>query len=88
MAQWDQWHLGNAGMQVHSLAWNSGLTIQCCYNCGLCHNCGSDLIPGWGVPCAEGRPKKKRGKKKCIAYSEKQPQANNYLLLQQEAKRG
>ena len=27
--------------------WHSGLRIQHCHSCGLGHNYGSDLIPGW-----------------------------------------
>ena len=46
-------------MQVQSLAPHSGLRIRHCRNCGLVHNCSSDLIPGPEAPYAAGQPKKK-----------------------------
>ena len=54
------WHKGisdvleAAGMQVQSPAWHSGLRIWLCHSCSLGHDCGSDLIPGWGAPYAPG----------------------------------
>ena len=62
--QWHQQHLGSPGMQVQFLAYCSGLRIWCCRSCGLGHNCGSDLIPGWGTLYAGGWPKMKKKKKK------------------------
>ena len=50
MTQWELWRLGNAGMQVRSLAWYSGLQIWCRCSCVLGHNYGLDLIPGLGTP--------------------------------------
>ena len=64
VARRDPHHLGSAGAQVQSLAWLSGLRIQCCCSCGLGCNYSSDLIPGWGTPYAAGRPKKGKKKKK------------------------
>ena len=52
-------HLWSAGTQVQSPAQHSRLRIQGCYNCGIDHNCGSDLIPGLGTPHAVGCPKEK-----------------------------
>ena len=56
--QWGWWCLGNAGMQVQSLARHSGLRIQHCHSCSLGHNYGLDLIPGLGTPYVAGQPKK------------------------------
>ena len=42
VAQWDPGHLWRTGIQVGSLAWDSGLRIQHCYSCS------SDSILGPG----------------------------------------
>ena len=62
--------LGNAGMgmQIPSLAQHSGLRIWHCCSCSLGCSCGSDLIPGLGIPYAVWQPKKKKGKKKSFRY--------------------
>ena len=60
MAQWDQWHLWKAEMQVQSLAQPSGLRIWHCPSWEVDCNCGSDLIFGQRTPYALGRPKKKK----------------------------
>ena len=57
MAQWDQQHLGNSGLQVRSLAWHSGSRIWHCCSCGLGRDCGLELILSLGTPYAMGRPK-------------------------------
>ena len=44
VAQWERWDAG-----FHP--WP---------NCGLDHNCGSNLIPGLETPYAVGQPKKKK----------------------------
>ena len=62
LAQQDQWHLGDTGLQVLSLTLDTGLRNWHCQNFGLGADCGLDLIPGPGTPCAMGRPKKKKGK--------------------------
>ena len=64
MAQWDQQHLGNAKMQVLTLAWQSGLRIQHYCICSLGCNSSSDLIPGLGTHMLRGSQKKKK-----ISYS-------------------
>ena len=38
--------LGNTGTWVWSLAWHSGLRVQCCCSCGLGLDYGLGLIPG------------------------------------------
>jgi len=58
--QWAWWHLGNAGTQVRSLAWHSGLRIQHCHSCSLGGDSSSDLIPGPGTPYAVEQGEKKR----------------------------
>lgn len=58
--------LGSTGVQVWSL--HNGLRILRCRSCGLGRDCGSDLIPGLGTPCATGRSKK--GKKNLSSRSE------------------
>uniref|UniRef100_A0A8D0M5P9 DUF1725 domain-containing protein n=6 Tax=Sus scrofa TaxID=9823 RepID=A0A8D0M5P9_PIG len=63
VVQRDKWHLGNAGMQVSSLALHSGLRIQCWYSCGLGYDCSSDLIPGLGTPYCHEVAKKEKKKK-------------------------
>ena len=54
MAQWDP----------QTPAQHSGLRIHCCrsWSCCLGHNCGSDLIPGQGIPYVVGWPKEKKRK--------------------------
>ena len=52
MVQWNQQSLCSAGTQIQSLAWYSGLRIQHCHSCGIGCSCGSDLIPGPGIPYA------------------------------------
>ena len=67
MAQWGQWCLSSARMQIQSLAWHSELRIWHCCSCSISHNCGSDLIPGPGTSYAVGgqiKEKKKKKKKK------------------------
>ena len=59
MAQWDQQHLGNSGLQVRSLAWHSGSRIWHCCSCGLGHDCGLDLIPSLGTLHGAAKKKKK-----------------------------
>ena len=39
VAQWDLQHIWSEGMRDQSLAWHSGLRIQCCYTIG--RHCGS-----------------------------------------------
>ena len=56
--------LGSTGMEVRSPARHSGLKIQYCRSCSLSCNCGSNLIPGQGVPYALGWPKMEKRKKK------------------------
>ena len=63
VAQWDQWCLGSTGMQVQFPGQHSGLRIWHCHSCSLGHNCGSDLIPGQGIPHATGQSKKKKKRK-------------------------
>ena len=65
VAQWDQRHLGSAGMQVWSPGYG-GLRIQHYHCCGLGRNYGSDLIPGLGAPHALWQPKKEKKKKNPI----------------------
>ena len=60
MGQKDGQCLGSGGTQVRSLAWHSGLRIQCGCNIGSGRDCGSDLIPGPGTPYAAGQPKTKK----------------------------
>ena len=60
VAQRDWQPLGSAGTQVRSPAWHGGLRIWRCHSGSLAHTCSSDLIPGWGTPCALGRPTKKK----------------------------
>ena len=55
MVQWDQQYLGNAGLQVRSLAWHNGLS---CQSFGLSHDRDSDLIPGRGAPYTSGQPER------------------------------
>ena len=64
MAPGYQWSLCSAGAQVPSAVpvLHSGLRIQCCSGCGVARNCGLDLIPGPGTPCAAGWPKKEKKK--------------------------
>ena len=64
MAQWDWWCLWNAGTQVRSLAWHSGLRIWHHHSCSIGHHRGSDLVPGLGTPYAMGLPEKKRKEKR------------------------
>ena len=40
-----------------------GQRVQHYHSCGTGHNCGSDLIPGSGIPCAKGWPKMKKKRK-------------------------
>ena len=47
---------------------HSGLRIWQCHRCGLGLNCGSELIPGLGVPYAARQPKIEREKKKTKLY--------------------
>lgn len=54
MAQQDPRCLWSAGTQVRSLAWQSGLTIQCCCYFSVGCSCGSDLIPSLGTAYAWG----------------------------------
>ena len=63
MVQRDQLRLGSTGTQARSLAQHSGLWIQCCRNCRLGHNGGSNLIPGPGTLCAVGQQKKEGEKR-------------------------
>ena len=63
VAQQDRWHLGRAGMRVRSPAQHRGLKILHCRSCSLGCNCGLNLIPGLGTPCAERRPKKEEKEK-------------------------
>ena len=60
MAQWDQRHLGSAGVRVWSLAWQSGLglRIQHCCSCSLGRDCALIWSPAWESPCAVGRSRK------------------------------
>ena len=46
--------------RIQSLARHSELQIWCCHSCSLVCYCGSDLIPGPGVPYKTGWPKKKK----------------------------
>ena len=43
---------------------SSGLRIWSCHSCSLGDKRGSDLIPGLGMPCASGQPKKKKEEEK------------------------
>ena len=65
------------GTQVPSLAPSSGLRIRRCHSCRGGHDCGSDLIPGPGTPCAAGPSKKEKKKKK----KKKEKQTKNRELL-------
>ena len=49
------WELLSAGSIP---GWHSGLRVQHCYSCGLGHNSGSELIPGWVTPYVKGQPNK------------------------------
>ena len=46
-----------------SSAQRGGLRIWCCRSCSTCCNCGLDLIPGSGTPCAAGVAKKRNQNK-------------------------
>ena len=59
LMQQDQQHLGSKGMQVRPSAHHRGLKSQHCCSCSIGHKCGSDLIPGLGIPLAAGWPQKK-----------------------------
>ena len=54
------WHshfrfcLVSVAAQFQSLAWHSGLKIQCCYNCGVDCSYSSDLIPSLGTSICRG----------------------------------
>ena len=73
--EWLMWssHYGTQGpvaswellaTQVQSQAWHSGLGIWHCHSCCLGLDCGSNLIPGPGVPYAAGGQKLKKTKTK------------------------
>ena len=52
-------------MQVQSLAFLSGLRIQCCHGCGVGLSCSTKLSPSPATSvCCRFSPKKKRKKKK------------------------
>lgn len=63
------WHnrigsiLGALGHRFNPQPSTVGLRSQHCCSFGLGQECGSDLIPGSGVPHAAGRPKMKKKKK-------------------------
>ena len=80
MVQWDQQHLGVLGQRFDSQPRHSGLRIQHCSSCDLGHNCGSDLIPGLGIPYASGRPKVKGLKKKSIPKENTKCHARGFTL--------
>ena len=61
VAQQDQQCLGCSGMQVRSLAKNTGLRIWCSHSHSLSRKHSSDLNPSPGTPYTTGHPKK--GKK-------------------------
>ena len=63
VTQHDWWNLCCSRTQVPSPVWHGGLRIWCCHSCSISCNCGLDLIPGLGTPCADGWPKKKKKKK-------------------------
>ena len=60
VVQWDQRHLGSAGMWVWSLTWHSGLRMWYGYRCGLGHNYNSDLILGLGIRLRGDKKRKKK----------------------------
>ena len=64
MAQQEAWCLCCTRMRVWSLAQYSGLEDLVLLHYIVGHNCGLDLIPGPGTPCASGQPKKKEKQKK------------------------
>lgn len=73
MVQQDQWLSIVLGHDTGLIAQYSGLSVWCCHNCSIGHNCGSDIIPGLGPPFAWGwgEGTKKDKKKKC--FSEEGP---------------
>ena len=66
LAQWDQQHLGSTGTQVQSLAMAQWIKDWCCYSCALDPDCGSDLIPGLGIPYASEWLKMERKKESLL----------------------
>ena len=44
-------------------SWTQWVKDTALLSCSLSHNYGTDLIPGWGTPCAAGKQKKKKPKK-------------------------
>ena len=60
VVQQDLGCLWSSGMQVQSPAWHGGLSIQCCCNCSIDHNCGLDLILGQEAPYASGGQERKK----------------------------
>lgn len=57
MAQQDRQRLGNAGSQVRSPARHGGIKDPALLQPWLRVDCGSNLMPSLGAPCAMGRPK-------------------------------
>ena len=54
MAQLDRWHLGSSGSQVEypsPAQWVKDLALPQLW---FRHDCGWDLIPSPGTPCAKG----------------------------------
>ena len=84
MAQQGQWRLGNAGMQIPLAAWHSGLRTWHCHSCILSHNCGSELIPGPGVPYTVRWTKKNNNNKIIIIMTMRRAHfiyiAHNHML--------
>ena len=80
VVQWDQRCLGSTGMQVRSLAWHSGLRIQCCHSCGLGQDLSLDLIPGLGTPYAAGVTKKRKKKKERKKKENKQAEGMKRII--------
>ena len=66
LAQWHQWCLGSAGMQVQFPARHSGLRIRLCRSCGLGYNCSWNLIhwPGSFICCGLAKKSKRKTNKK------------------------
>ena len=69
MVQQDQWLSIVLGHDTGLIAQYSGLSVWCCHNCSIGHNCGSDIIPGLGPPFAWGwgEGTKKDKKKKSVS---------------------